>query len=419
MIDTLPDLQNKKILLGVTGGIAAYKCAELVRRFRKAGADVQVLMTVDATRFVTPLTLGTLSEHPVLTEIFPDSAEGSWTKHIELGLWADLFLIAPATAQTISKLASGQCDSMVTAVALAARCPILVSPAMDHDMYLHPATQANLERLRSFGYEILPPGHGALASGRIGWGRLPDLDDITARSIEVIEARSAEATLLKGRSVLVTAGPTREPIDPVRYVSNRSTGTMGFALAEAAARRGAEVTLVTGPTNALTPDGVRRIDIESAAEMAAAVDAAKNVDIVVMAAAVADYRPKHAADSKIKKDDAGLSLDLERTVDILKTLGAAKKTGQTLIGFAMETEDGLNNARAKLESKNLDWIVLNNLRDKGAGFGTDTNRVILIGADGTSLSSAAPPTTASPQSGGSWPSGSVVENSSFNAIEKG
>lgn len=375
-------LDGRKLILGVTGGIAAYKSAELVRLFKKAGADVHVLMTADAERFITPLTLGTLSEHPVLSEIFPEHQEGTWTRHVELGLWADLYLIAPATAQTISKLASGQCDSMVTAVALTARCPMLVCPAMDHDMYLHPATQDNLERLRTFGYEILPPEHGELASGLIGWGRLPDLDAIFAKASEIVAFRSTSNQSLAGKTVLVTAGPTREPIDPVRFISNGSTGTMGFTLAEAAASRGANVTLVAGPTDKPTPSGVNRIDVVSAAEMADAVADNADADVVIMAAAVADYRPAAASTSKVKKKDAAMSLPLEPTADILKSLGASKRTGQILIGFAMETDDAEANARAKLESKKLDWIVLNNLREQGAGFGTSTNRVTLIGADG-------------------------------------
>ncbi|HEX9659037.1 MAG TPA: bifunctional phosphopantothenoylcysteine decarboxylase/phosphopantothenate--cysteine ligase CoaBC [Rhodothermales bacterium] len=375
-------LDGRRLILGVTGGIAAYKSAELVRLFKKAGVDVRVLLTADASRFVTPLTLGTLSQHPVLSEIFPEDEEGTWTKHIELGLWADLCLIAPATAQTISKLANGQCDSMVTAVALAARCPILVCPAMDHDMYLHPATQSNLDRLRAFGYEILPPEHGELASGLVGWGRLPDLDTIVARSSEIMSVRPISDQSLSGKRVLVTAGPTREAIDPVRFISNGSTGSMGFALAQAAAGRGADVTLIAGPSSLPTPAGVKRIDVVSATEMARAVSDNAQADVVIMAAAVADFRPATASHSKIKKKDAVMSLSLEPTTDILKSLGASKREGQVLIGFAMETDDAEANARAKLEAKNLDWIVVNNLREKGAGFGTSTNKVTLLGADG-------------------------------------
>jgi phosphopantothenoylcysteine decarboxylase/phosphopantothenate--cysteine ligase len=382
MDDPSKPLENRRLLLGVTGGIAAYKTAELVRLFKKAGADVQVLMTMDAARFITPLTLGTLSGHPVLSEIFPENEEGTWTKHVDLGLWADLYLIAPATAHTISKLAHGQCDSMVTAVALAARCPILVCPTMDHDMYLHPATQGNLERLRTFGYEVQPPDHGELASGLTGWGRLPDLDTILSKSVETIAAHPPASSVLKGKRILVTAGPTREPIDPVRFISNGSTGTMGFALAEAAAARGAEVTLVAGPSNATTPIGVTRIDVQTAAEMAESVAGNADADVIIMAAAVADYRPATSSDSKIKKKDEALALALEPTTDILKSLGKTRKEGQVLVGFAMETDNVDANARRKLEEKRLDWIIVNNLREAGAGFGPDTNRVTVIGANG-------------------------------------
>jgi phosphopantothenoylcysteine decarboxylase/phosphopantothenate--cysteine ligase len=253
---------------------------------------------------------------------------------------------------------------------------------MDHDMYLHPATQSNLDRLRAFGYEILPPEHGVLASGLVGWGRLPDLDKIFARSSEIIRTRPISDQSLAGKRVLVTAGPTHEAIDPVRFISNGSTGTMGFALAQAAAGRGADVTLVAGPSDLPTPAGVKRIDVVSAAEMARAVSENAQADVVIMAAAVADYRPATASNSKIKKKDAAISLSLEPTTDILKALGASKQEGQVLIGFAMETDDAEANAQAKLKAKNLDWIVVNNLREKGAGFGTSTNKVTLIGADG-------------------------------------
>jgi len=371
---------SRKIVLGVSGGIAAYKTAELVRLFKKAGDDVQIAMTGDASRFVTSLTLGTLSERPVLTEIFPDHIDGSWTKHVELGLWADIVVIAPATANTISKLAGGLCDSMLLAVALSARCPVMVCPAMDHDMYLHPATQANLSSLEDFGYLILPPEHGELASGLVGWGRLPSPEAIVARIGEVLAEPQPEKDL-SGKSVLVTAGPTREMIDPVRFVSNHSTGTMGFALAAAAAEHGATVTLVSGPSSLATPRTVDRIDVTSAADMAEAVAENASADMIIMAAAVADYRPSHPADSKIKKSGQALTLDFERTTDILHSLGLSKPDGQVLVGFAMETDDAEQNALRKLKEKNLDWIVLNNLRELGAGFGPDTNRVTLFGAD--------------------------------------
>jgi len=380
-------LAGRKLLLGVTGSIAAYKAAELVRLCKKAGAEVQVLMTPDAARFIAPLTLGTLSEREVLTEIFPENEEDTWTKHVSLGLWADLFVVAPATAQTLAKLAHGFSDSMLTATALAARCPMLACPAMDHDMFLHPATQANLERLRSFEVEVMEPGYGELASGLVGHGRMPEPEAIVARVIDKlaeIDAADAKQKQLAGTHVLVTAGPTREPIDPVRVITNPSTGTMGYAIAEAAARRGAHVTLISGPTALDTPPGVaERIEVTTAEEMHAAVQDHRDADLVFMVAAVADYTPTTSSTSKLKKDDTDeLTLHLRRTPDILAALGEHKPPGQTLVGFAMETDDALDNARRKLTAKNLDWIVLNDLHEEGAGFGTGTNRVTLLGRDG-------------------------------------
>jgi phosphopantothenoylcysteine decarboxylase/phosphopantothenate--cysteine ligase len=383
-------LADRKLLLGVTGSIAAYKAAELVRQCKKAGAEVQVLMTPDAARFIAPLTLGTLSEREVLIEIFPENEEGSWTKHVSLGLWADLFVVAPATAQTLAKLAHGFSDSMLTATALAARCPMLVCPAMDHDMFLHPATQANLERLQSFGVEVMEPGYGELASGLVGHGRMPEPEAIVARVVDKlaeIDAAEARSEHLAGTHVLVTAGPTREPIDPVRVITNPSTGTMGYALADAAARRGARVTLISGPTALDTPPGIaERIDVTTAEEMHAAVQDHRDADLVFMVAAVADYTPATSSPSKLKKEGTdALTLHLRRTPDILAALGERKPPGQTLVGFAMETDDGLANARRKLEAKHLDWIVLNDLHEEGAGFGTGTNRVTLLGRDGQQI----------------------------------
>ncbi|MEM6782556.1 MAG: bifunctional phosphopantothenoylcysteine decarboxylase/phosphopantothenate--cysteine ligase CoaBC [Bacteroidota bacterium] len=393
-------LQGTRLLLGVTGSIAAYKAAELVRAFTKAGAEVQVLMTRDAARFITPLTLGTLSEREVLVEIFPDgpAAGGSWTKHVHLGLWADLFVVAPATATTLSKLAHGVCDSMLTATALSARCPLLVCPAMDHDMWLHPATQRNLRLLREDGVRILDPEHGELASGLIGQGRLPEPDAIAAHVATLlsemddgeVEEHTPEQTLT-GKSVLVTAGPTREPIDPVRFISNPSTGTMGYALAAAAAERGGAVTLVSGPTTLATPPGVTRIDVTTADEMYAAAMQHGGADLVIAAAAVADYAPAEPSAHKRKKEadpanEAGeVVLRLRRTPDILAALGAQKRKGQQLVGFALETQDGLANAQSKLQRKRLDWIVLNYANEDGAGFGTGTNRVTLLGRDGAEV----------------------------------
>jgi phosphopantothenoylcysteine decarboxylase/phosphopantothenate--cysteine ligase len=381
-----PDLSGRHVVLGVTGSIAAYKAAPLVRLLKKAGAEVQVLMTPDAERFVTPLTLGTLSEEEVLMEIFPENEEGTWTKHVTLGEWADLFLVAPATAQTLAKLAHGFCDSMLTATALSARCPLLVCPAMDRQMYRHAATQGNLDRLREIGCEVMPAAHGELASGLVGQGRMPEPDAIVDRATELIHETTGDEAPpqpLADETVLVTAGPTREPLDPVRVFTNPSTGTMGYALAEAAARGGASVTLVTGPTALDSPEGIEVVPVHTAEEMNEAVQARRaDADYVFMAAAVADYTPVDPSSSKRKKTDEPLVLHLRRTPDILKTLGNHKRTDQVLVGFALETDNALDNARRKLKEKNLDWIVVNNPTEEGAGFGPSTNRVTLLRHDG-------------------------------------
>ena len=393
MSASVPDLSGRHLLLGVTGSIAAYKAAALVRRLTDAGAEVQVLMTPSAERFVSRLTLGTLSEGEVPTEIFPENEEGSWTKHVTLGEWADLFVVAPATAQTVAKLAHGFSDTMLTATALSARCPLLVCPTMDREMYRHPTTQDNLDRLREIGYEVMPAEHGELASGLVGPGRMPEPTAIRDRVAALLGDRDAAsgagdapaAGTLNDRSVLVTAGPTHEPLDPVRVFTNRSTGTMGYALARAAAARGGRVTLVSGPTALSPPDGVDVVSVQTAAEMNEAVQARRDdADLVFMAAAVADYAPAETSSTKRKKDDEDLVLHLRRTPDILKALGAHKRPGQVLVGFALETNDGLDNARRKLEDKNLDWIVLNNPMEEGAGFGPATNRVTILSREGTS-----------------------------------
>lgn len=380
------DLDGRRILLGVTGGIAAYKTAELVRLYKKAGADVRVIMTPAAERFVTKLTLGTLSENEVHVELFPDNVEGSWTKHVSLGLWADIYVVAPATAQTIAKFVDGMCDSMVTAVALSARCPMLVCPAMDHDMYQHPASRKNREALLEAGTFVLEAEHGELASGLIGEGRLPEPTRILAETIDILDTVDARRDgPLAGKKVLVTAGPTREALDPVRFISNRSTGTMGFEIARSAARRGADVVLVAGPVAIETPEHVRRVDVVSTADMLDAVTRHEDADIVVMAAAVADFTPARQSQSKIKKAGGAPSIELSSTTDILAGLGKRKREGQVLVGFALETDDGPANARGKLEKKNLDWIVLNNPVEEGAGFGPGTNRVDLIPRDGETV----------------------------------
>lgn len=384
-------LSDRHVILGVTGSIAAYKAALLVRRLKTAGAEVQVLMTPAAEHFVPALTLGTLSEREVLTDIFPENEDGSWTRHVTLGEWADAFVVAPATAQTIAKLAHGFCDSMLTATALSARAPLLVCPAMDREMYRHTATQRNLERLRDNGYEVMPAAHGELASGLVGQGRMPAPEDIAARVGALVEESAGDDGSsrqqpgpLAGAHVLVTAGPTREPIDPVRVLTNPSTGTMGYALAREAARRGASVTLVSGPTALSPPEAVDVVRVETAREMNEAVQARRqDADYVFMAAAVADYTPAHPSASKHKKteDDDALTLQLRRTPDILRTLGTHKQPGQVLVGFALETDAPRRHARRKLEQKNLDWIVVNNPTEDGAGFGP-TNRVTLLRRNG-------------------------------------
>lgn len=388
-------LAGTKLVLGITGSIAAYKAADLTRRLVKAGAEVQPVMTAAAARFIPPLTIATLAGREVLSELFPEAGEAqtAWTKHVDLGLWADAVVIAPATAQTLAKLAGGACDSMLTAVVLSARCPVLVAPAMDHDMWAHPATQRNVAALRGDGVEVVPPAHGELASGLVGDGRLPEPADLVDHIDRWIGTRSASGTTaasgdasaskpLAGTHVLVTAGPTREAIDPVRFLSNGSTGTMGFALAEAAARRGARVTLLAGPVALATPPGVDRLDVTSADDLLAAALAHADADLVIAAAAVSDYTPAEPSARKLQKSEADLTLRLRRTPDVLAALGERKRDGQTLVGFALETHDGEAHARDKMARKRLDWVALNSAAEAGAGFGTGTNRVTLLGVGG-------------------------------------
>lgn len=368
-------LKGKKILLGVTGSIAAYKAAFLVRLLAKEGAEVKVIMTHSAKDFITPLTLSVLSKNPVLSE-FTNGEKGEWNNHVELGLWADVFLIAPASADTIAKMANGICDNLLLAVYLSAKCSVYVAPAMDLDMYKHKATQDNLKRLVSFGNIIIAPGNGELASGLIGEGRMEEPSAILKIMDEALSADSA----LRKKKVLVTAGPTYEKIDAVRFIGNRSSGKMGFAIAEAFAQSGAEVTLITGPTALnIQNSSIKKIEVESAEEMyAACMKHFPEADITVMSAAIADYKPEHAVEGKIKKNGVAMDLKLVKTKDILTEMGQRKKKNQLLIGFALETDHEQDNAKEKLSKKNLDFIVLNSLNDKGAGFTHDTNKITVI-----------------------------------------
>ena len=370
-------LKEKRILLGVTGSIAAYKAVELLRELTKRGAEVQVVMTEAATKFVAPLTFETLSRQPVLLDMFT-LAYGSHIGHIEATARADLFVIAPATARTIARLALGLADDFLSCIYLASRCPILVAPAMDSDMYRHVAVQENLSRLRDRGVHIVGPASGELASGSVGPGRLVEPPEI----VEAIERILVTARDLADEVVLVTAGPTREPLDPVRYLSNRSSGKMGYAMAEAAAARGARVILVSGPTALSPPQGVDVIHVETAQQMHDAVLAKLTAaTVVIKAAAVADYRPKQVAARKIKKDEAVYEVTLESTPDILAEVGK-RKGRRILVGFAAETEDLVENARKKLQRKNLDLMVANDVSQPGAGFDADTNAVKMLDAQG-------------------------------------
>ncbi len=377
-------LKSKRILIAVTGGIAAYKVCYLVRECVKAGAEVRVIMTDAATKFVAPLTFSALSGNQVLTDLWETDQSTSspiGTRHIDLANWADVYLVAPASANTIAKLNHGLADNLVTVVALACTRPIVLAPTMDADMFVNPTSQRNLSVLRERGFFVIPPEEGEHASGLEGPGRLPEVASIL-KFIEQVLNRSYRD--LEGKNILVTAGPTHESIDPVRFIGNRSSGKMGFALAHAAALRGANVTLVSGPVTLETPRNVNRIDVESAQQMFEEVKAhAKNTDAVVMAAAVADFSPMQHSSTKIKKTDSPTTpeVKLTKTVDILASLGK-EKDGMVLVGFALETDDELVNAKAKLKSKNLDFIVLNSLQDEGAGFGTDTNVVTIIDRQG-------------------------------------
>jgi len=372
-------LSGKNILLGISAGIAAYKSAFLVREFIKAGATVKVVMTPASKDFVTPLTLSTLSKHPVESHFYEKENDNElWNNHVELGLWADYFVIAPATANTMSKMAHGTCDNLLLATYLSAKCPVYIAPAMDLDMYKHQSTTNTFNKLESFGNTIIPATSGELASGLVGKGRMAEPEDI----VTFITKDILSQLPLIGKKVLITAGPTYEAIDPVRFIGNHSSGKMGFELAKAAANLGAEVILITGPTNQTVNHGlINVVNVFSAQDM---YDAAhkdfKTVDIAICAAAVADYKPKTVATNKIKKKDATLTLELEKTKDVLASLGAIKNS-QFLVGFALETNNEVENAKSKLNRKNLDLIILNSLNDKGAGFKSETNKVSLIFKD--------------------------------------
>jgi phosphopantothenoylcysteine decarboxylase / phosphopantothenate---cysteine ligase len=374
-------LQHKKIIVGVTGSIAAYKSALLIRLLIKAGAEVQVIMTQSAKDFITPLTLSTLSKRPVLSSFMASEETGSWNNHVELGLWADVILIAPATAHSLAKCANGLCEDLLTAVYLSARCPVFFAPAMDLDMYLHGSTLENLEKLRRFGNLIMEAEHGELASGLVGTGRMAEPEHI----ITYLEKHFSAIPVLKGKKILITAGPTQEAIDPVRYISNHSTGKMGYAIAHAFAMAGADVTIISGPTAQPKPFAdIQLIAVRSAQEMYEATQAHfSTADVIILSAAVADYTPTHPADRKIKKKESHFGIELTKTVDIAATLGKQKQEGQLMVGFALETDNELENALGKLKSKNLDLIVLNSLNDKGAGFAHDTNKITVIEANAT------------------------------------
>lgn len=366
-------MKGKKIILAVTGSIAAYKAAFLTRLLIKAGAEVQVLMTDAAKHFITPFTLSTLSKKPVFTEII---SEESWNSHVELGLWADAMVVAPCTATTLAKLANGMSDNIVTATYLSARCPIFIAPAMDLDMWTHPATVRNLDLLRGYGCHLIPVGHGELASGLVGDGRMAEPEEI----ILFLNNFPHKKEDLKGKKILVTAGPTYEAIDPVRFIGNRSSGKMGVAIADELAERGAEVILVLGPSKLQAEHpSVLTLKVESAQQMYDAATAHfSECHAAILAAAVADYRPKHVSDIKIKKKEGDMTIELEKTLDIAAALGTRKQAHQKLVGFALETNSEMENALSKLKRKNLDFIVLNSLRDAGAGFSHNTNKISII-----------------------------------------
>lgn len=392
-------LRGKNIILGVCGSIAAYKVASLIRLLVKAEANIQVIMTSEAKSFITPLTLSTLSGRPVLSQYF-DTETGAWSEHVKLALWADYILIAPVTANTLAKLANGFCDNLLSAVYLSARCPVYFAPAMDLDMWAHQSTKNNILKLSSYGNAIIPPGTGDLASGLSGEGRMAEPEEIISFLEQNSTSTGSTVSPLKGMKVLVTAGPTYEAIDPVRYIGNHSSGKMGYALAETIQQLGANVTLISGPSSLPIPENVNFISVVSAEEMLnECLNLFPSSAITIMSAAVADYRPKYVAKEKIKKNDSsnsiqdgsdghrnsdyheaesGITIELEKTTDILATLGTQKRKDQLLVGFALETNNEMEHAKSKLNKKNLDFIVLNSLQDQGAGFAGDQNKITII-----------------------------------------
>ena len=373
-------LKGKKIVLGITGSIAAYKAAYLIRALIKKGAEVQVVITPAGKEFITPITLSALTSKPVISDFF-SQRDGTWHSHVDLGLWADAMVIAPATASTIGKMANGVADNMLITTYLSMKAPVFVAPAMDLDMFAHPATQRNLDTLRSYGNHIIEPGEGELASHLVGKGRMEEPDNI----VRILEDFFAQSDELAKKKVIITAGPTYEKIDPVRFIGNYSSGKMGYALAEECANRGAEVVLISGPVQLRTTHpGIRRIDVESAEEMyRAATSEFATADAAILCAAVADFTPEQVAEQKIKREGDGLTLHLKPTHDIAAALGRMKRDGQVLVGFALETNDEESHAQSKLRRKNLDFIVLNSLRDAGAGFRHDTNKITIIDEEQT------------------------------------
>lgn len=369
-------LRGKNVIVGVTASIAAYKSAFLVREFIKLGANVRVIQTPESQQFITPLTLSTLSKNSVLTGLLKEDEKDVWNNHVEIGLWADLFVVAPATAKTLSKMANGECDNLLLTTYLSAKCPVFFAPAMDLDMFKHQSTQENIEKLISFGNTYIPPGDGELASGLSGKGRMAEPEDI----ISAIETELSMNLPLKGKKILITAGPTFEAIDPVRFLGNHSSGKMGFSIAECAANAGAKVTLIAGPSHQqVENDNIKRVNVVSAKDMHDECHKFfKTSDIAILSAAVSDYTPKLVSATKMKKKTENLSIEFVKTQDILKSLGQIKVDKQFLVGFALETNDEIENAKKKLKDKNLDFIVLNSMNDNGAGFKHDTNKVTII-----------------------------------------